>query len=210
MSSQPISAESQNLESKQVAAGEFNAWYLVQIGIHGQVGRLGISSGQTLRRSNRVVCRTVRGLEVGKILGPCSIPNDRRIEAEGRVLRKMTPEDELLWQHLQKLSQDSLDSCEHWLEGIDGAAKLLEVEPLLDGRTIYFHFLSEPAQEVQLKLNELASVYEQKVRESKFAQLLEHGCGPGCGTKDAKNGCGTTGGCAVCKIASACSSSREH
>ncbi|GAB5402098.1 MAG: hypothetical protein Aurels2KO_03290 [Aureliella sp.] len=153
-----------------------------------------------LARGSRVVCRTARGIEAGTVLGPCSTVGD----TDGRVLRRMGPEDEMLWGHLQQLGQDAFEACNTWLEQQQIHATLLEVEPLLDGKTLYFHFLSDVESIVQEKLDELVAVYEQKARDSKFAKLLDEGCGPGCGTANAKNGCGSKGGCAVCKIASAC------
>jgi hypothetical protein len=77
----------------------------------------------------------------------------------------------------------------------------------MDGRTLYFHFLSEIDESVQHYLDNLVALYEEQVRLSPFAQLLQQGCGPGCGTSSAKNGCSSRGGCSVCKIAGACGQS---
>lgn len=180
---------------------EIGNGFLVRVGVHGHVGRFLLHDEAAPHRGRRVVCRTARGIEVGTTLGPVEIlPKG----ADGRILREMRPEDELLWGHLESLSQQAQASCQEWLKNQQIDAMLLEVEPLLDGKTLYFHFLTEVPEAVQTHLDELVNVYEQKVISSKFAQLLEHGCGPGCGTPEAKNGCGTSGGCAVCKIASAC------
>ena len=116
----------------------------------------------------------------------------------------MTTEDEILWGHLQQEADAAQQACAQWLNDHNVDGLLIDVEPLLDGKTLYFHFLSDVSPEIQLHLDELAAIYERSVRESKFAQLLEHGCGPGCGTESAKNGCGSKGGCAVCHVASKC------
>jgi len=178
--------------------------YLVRVGCMGHVGRFRLDEDVLVRRGTRAVCRTSRGLELGTVLGPARSGGGTTDLADGRILRKMAPEDEMLWGHLQGLGRDAHSGCCDWLnsQGID--ATLLEVEPLLDGKTLYFHFLSEIDDGVQEYLDHLVSLYEQRVRDSKFAKLLEHGCGPGCGTEKAVNGCGSRGGCAVCKIASAC------
>lgn len=178
---------------------------LARVGTHGQVGKFRISEPVALARRDRVVCRTMRGLEVGEVLG--SSAGSSLEEADGRILRKMRPEDELLWGHLQELGQAAHRSCDAWLKHHHASAILIDVEPLLDGRTLYFHFLSEVDNTVQSCLDELVTLYEKQVQESKFAKLLEHGCGPGCGTSEAKNGCGSRGGCAVCKVASSCKTS---
>lgn len=180
---------------------------LLRVGPLGQIGRFSVGDVGGLARGQRVVCRTSRGIEVAVALGFAEEAGGGVERSDGRVLRRTTPEDELLLSHLRQLGEEAFQSCTAWLRQQSIAATLLEVEPLLDGRTLYFHFLSDVDGQVQQHLDELVEIYEQRVRESKFANLLEHGCGPGCGTAAAKNGCGSRGGCAVCKIASACSKS---
>ena len=178
--------------------------YLVRVGKLGQIGRFRPLQEWALRRGTRVVCRTQRGVEIGQVLGPAELKPSTLDLADGRLLRRMTVEDEILWGHLQEQADEALNACQQWLndQKVDGL--LIDVEPLLDGKTLYFHFLTEVSPEIQNHLDHLAAIYERSVRESKFAQLLEHGCGPGCGTEEAKNGCGTKGGCAVCHVASKC------
>lgn len=180
---------------------------LLRVGPLGQIGRFSVGDVGGLARGQRVVCRTARGIEVAIALGFAEESGGGVEQSDGRVLRRTTPEDELLLSHLGQLGEEAFQSCTAWLRQQSIAATLLEVEPLLDGRTLYFHFLSDVDEQVQQHLDQLVEIYEQRVRESKFANLLEHGCGPGCGTAAAKNGCGSRGGCAVCKIASACSKS---
>ncbi len=123
---------------------------------------------------------------------------------DGRILRAMTTEDEILWGHLREHADAAHEACQSWLTEQGIAGLLIDVEPLLDGKTLYFHFLDRVSEVVQHQIDHLASLYERAIRQSKFAQLLEHGCGPGCGTAEAKNGCGSKGGCAVCHVASHC------
>jgi hypothetical protein len=190
----------------------------VRVGIHGHVGRFHELNAGSLSRGDQVVCRTPRGLEVGLVLGPASFrdsdPGDAPPAAvsgtainerfDGRVLRKLTAEDQLLWEQLQRMGRAAHQACEDWLSDQQISATLLEVEPLFDGRTLYFHFLSDVPPEVQLQLDSLVAIYEAEVKQSQFARLLEHGCGPGCGTEKAENGCSTGGGCAVCSVAASC------
>jgi cell fate regulator YaaT (PSP1 superfamily) len=175
--------------------------HLCRIGCHGQVGRLRSKSAIRLQRNDRVVCRTARGIELGEVLAAVEAVEES--ELDGTLLRRMTPEDDLLWRNLREMSDQALAECQTWLTEQGSTDTLLEVEPLLDGQTLYFHFVGEPTPDVAEHLKHLASLYEQRVRESKFAELLENGCGPGCGT-ESKGGCGTSGGCAVCVVASAC------
>jgi hypothetical protein len=155
-----------------------------------------------LERDAQLVCRTVRGIEMVTVLAKSrvpSLPNETRI----KFLRRSRPEDDLLWKQLRSLSALAANDCQRFLDerGLDDV--LVDVEPLLDGKTVYFHFLGEPSAEIEGHVQELADVYQKKVATSKFAKLLEAGCGPDCGT-NLKGGCGTSGGCAVCAVAGRC------
>jgi hypothetical protein len=173
---------------------------LVRVGSGGDA--IGIPAGAAgLERGARVICRTERGLEIGTVL--CESTADELSDA-GKFLRPADSNDELLWRKLLALSCEAAGACERYLrdKGLDDV--LLDVEPMLDGRTLYFHFLGEPSQAANDRIAELAEVYRQSVMASPFAQRVEVGCGPGCGT-ESKSGCGTSGGgCAVCTVASKC------
>ncbi len=184
----------------------YSTFLLIRIGLLGQIGRFLASSEQEFGRSDRVVCRTSRGVEVGEVLRQVESRSNRAIEADGSVLRRMRPEDELLWGHLRQLSRDAHAGCEAWLRENGFAQVLLDVEPLLDGKTLYFHFMTNVDDPVEKYVDELVRVYEQQVAHSDFAALLEHGCGPGCGTEQSENGCSKRGGCSVCSVAQACRS----
>lgn len=172
--------------------------------------RTGTSSGyqtitvglENLHRGNRIVCRTVRGLEIGEVLCETQSEHDH---GHGRWIRNAGPEDELLWSKLLELSQSASDACQRYLIDSGLPDVLLEVEPLLDGKTLFFHFLGEPTDATNHRVQQLAEVYQEQVSNSDFAKLLEHGCGPGCGT-EAKSGCGSNGGCTSCGLAKKCKS----
>jgi hypothetical protein len=150
-----------------------------------------------------VLARTARGLERGEIVSPADRVDGVKSNDDGRILRKFSPEDALLWRQLAQGADLACVDCQRWLEEFGAGEVLLDVEPLMDGRTLYFHFLGEISERLQDHVNELAKLYEKTVRQSEFAKLLETGCGPNCGTSEG-SGCGTSGGCATCVVASAC------
>ncbi len=123
----------------------------------------------------------------------------------GRLLRRVTPEDDLILARLERDREQAFLACVQLLAEREIPADLVEVEHLFDGRSIYFYFLGEVTPEIDEVTRELAEVYETKVQFRQFADLLERGCGPGCGTESAA-GCGTAGGCGACSIASSCAS----
>jgi hypothetical protein len=150
------------------------------------------------KRGERVAIECGRGIEVGECLGPCSVQEEI---ANGKLIRKMSIEDELLDGHLRELANRALNRCLDWLNEFAPDQVLLEVEPLLDGRTLFFYFLNDPDDCVQEHLDRLVTLYDQEVRNSEFAQKVEAGCGPGCGTSSAKSGCSNCSSCSVgCRV----------
>ena len=177
--------------------------YLVRVGVQQEI--IPVQAGaQSLVRGEQIVCRTPRGIEMGEVLAATNL---EYIETScaSTYIRKSRPEDKLLWRQLTSLSVSASTACQAFLRKQDTPDVLLEVEPLFDGRTLYFHFLGTPSLETEQHVQKLSDIYQKSVASSRFAALLEHGCGPGCGTKE-KSGCGTGGGCAVCAIAGGCAS----
>ena len=122
--------------------------------------------------------------------------------SDGQILRRMTAEDQLLWNNLEHLAAQSHDACQQWLVESNSLDQLLDVEPLFDGRTLYFHFLNQASPETDAQLERLVAIFQETVRSSTFSHLLEHGCGPGCGTASATRGCGTA--CHSCTASKGC------
>jgi hypothetical protein len=199
-----------NSDNPPSLATESADHFLVRLGTMGHVGRFRLTEILRLRRGERVVCRSTRGIEVGVVLGPTAAGGHLQADmSDGGILRRMSAEDEMLWGHLRELGSAAHKTCEAWLAAQGIIATLLDVEPLLDGRTLYFHFLSDVGPEIQDQLDRLVSIYEEEVRRSEFSRLLEHGCGPGCGTENATNGCGSKAGCAVCVAKSRCATNKK-
>ncbi len=182
--------------------------WIIRCGTSSQLFRV-LAGTLNLKRGMAVLCRTHRGLEIGEVLAECRYTSEASSGLlDATIVRLSRPEDQLLWTQLRKLSEDAGRDCQSFLQrnGLDDV--LIEVEPLFDGKTLFFHFLGEPGEEMESYVEELATVYQKTVASSKFAELLESGCGPGCGTPE-KSGCGTTGGCAVCSIQGSCSSKKK-
>lgn len=180
---------------------------ICRLGRHGQVGRLQCSAEIPERHRQRgaqVICRTARGLEVAEVLACLEGEESRSEVGDGYVVRVLRSEDRLLYDQLSALAGDALAVCTEHLSAEKCADVLLDVEPMMDGQTLYFHFLGEPSSAVQGVVERLTGIYAEQVQANRFAQLLEHGCGPGCGTKERAN-CGEAGApCAVCAMADAC------
>ena len=168
----------------------------------GHIARFAAVDGFRYRRGSRVICRTNRGVETGHVL---SAATDEQLDRAGVLLRLVTAEDELLLARLAKHKNKALEACSGLLAERNIETTLLDAEPLFDGSSIFFYFLGEVTNEIDAVMTELAELYESKVGLRKFAETLVEGCGPGCGTEDAENGC-KTGACSTCAVAVACAS----
>lgn len=176
--------------------------YLVKCGSNGEIYQLeGLSKG--LNRTAEVIVRTDRGLELGTVLSSANKLGCKDLSC-AKYVRRCQPEDRLLWGQLVSLSLDSAHACQRFLEERGSSDVLIEVEPLLDGKTIFFHFLGEISACTEEYVEQLAEVYRMEIASSKFANQLETGCGPGCGTS-AKSSCGTGSGCSTCSLSGGCS-----
>jgi cell fate regulator YaaT (PSP1 superfamily) len=148
----------------------------------------------------KVVLRTARGLEVGQVLAE-PVAESENSGVDGEIVRGMTVSDELLAARLEKNRLAALSACTERLRAIDSSAILLDVELLLDGRTLWFYFLGEVGPDVSQITAELAEIYDTHAQVRQFADVLTAGCGPDCGTEHAEGGgcssCGT--GCAVAR-----------
>ena len=177
--------------------------HLVRVGALGRVGRFTSVDSLVFPRRARVVLRTSRGLELGEVLASPEAETDSAL-GDGSILRGVTSADLLLETRLEQNRHAAFEACTARLAELQLPVALMDVEPLFDGRALFFYFLGEVTPELEELTAELAEVYEAKVQFRKFAAALSEGCGPDCGTDD--NSGGGCSSCATgCAVASACS-----
>jgi cell fate regulator YaaT (PSP1 superfamily) len=182
-------------------------YHLVRVGAMGQVGRFAAVDSVRYPRRSRVIVRTRRGLEVGDVLSPPDDREDGRSFADGDLLRGVTVQDELLQARLEKNRQEAYAACAKMLGQTGMPAVLVDVEHLFDGQGLFFYFLGDVTPELEAYTGRLAETYEAKVQFRKFTETLIEGCGPGCGTEEAK-GQGGCDSCSSCVVAGACGTRR--
>jgi cell fate regulator YaaT (PSP1 superfamily) len=154
-----------------------------------------------------VIVRTRRGLEVGDVLSPPDDRDDGRSYPDGDLLRGITVQDELLQARLERNRQEAYAACAKMLSESGSSAVLIDVEHLFDGQGLFFYFLGDVTPELEAFTGRLAETYEAKVKFRKFTETLIEGCGPGCGTEEAK-GQGGCDSCTSCAVAGACGTRR--
>lgn len=178
--------------------------HFVRVGVLGQVGRFTSVDAVSYPRNVRVVCRTVRGLEIGEVLGPAQMRPNRDVSSDdGEILRGVKVEDDLLLARLERNRHAAFESCRKRLDEIDCPAILVDVEHLFDCQSLFFYFLGEIPAEVEQLTRELAECYEAEIQIRGFTDAVAQGCGPDCGT-DKAEGCGDS--CVSCAMSAACKS----
>ncbi len=177
--------------------------FFARIGALSEVRRA--QSDSPLERGQRVIMRTQRGVEEGEIIGPADPRKTGPDAPPCRVLRRVTPEDELLIKRLCRHKADAVEACRAELVDRGSKSVLLDVDHLFDGGTLVMHFLGPIDETAQAITRDITKRYESVAKTREFAELLEAGCGPGCGTEEGA-GC-STGGCASCALSGSCGTS---
>ena len=177
-------------------------YHLVRYSLLGHVGHFTVADAICYPRYTRVIIRSPRGLELGEVLSN-SEPHDHHTDLHGQILRRVTVEDDLLAARLEKHRHEAFAACSNLLAAENVSAMLMDVEHLFDGQGLFFYFLGEIPNSTAQIMQRLADTYETTVEFRKFTETLAEGCGPGCGTEEAK-GQGGCASCTSCAVASAC------
>ena len=169
------------------------ASHLVRIGLMGVVRNLDYADFHQYPRDTRVICRTDRGLEQGTVICPIDDEfGDRTQQAdqalEGEILRKITPDDDMILTRLEKHRDKAFQACQKIIIERELPGILVDVEHLFDGESVFFYFLGEVDNRLESITDELAETYELRGRFKKFAETLAGGCqscalSGGCGSK---------------------------
>lgn len=176
--------------------------HLVRVGLLGVVGKFFALDRQSYRRDVQVVCRTERGLEIGTVLCGIEEQGDAEESCDGQLLRRVGREDEAIIERLSRFRDRAFAACTKRIEERNLSATLVDVEHIFDGSSIWFYFLGDVDPQVESLTEELAEVYESKVKFRKFSDALANGCGPDCGSGASCGDCGScalSGGCGVKK-----------
>ena len=182
------------------------ALHIVRYGLMGSVEPFRSEGAAVYPRGSRVVVRTRRGLEVGEVLAS-AIETDCP-DAAGEIARRMSAEDERQEARLQRRRDEAYRDCSRLLEEINDPAVLMDVEPMFDGRGLYFYFLGDApagADRIGLRLSER---FEADVEFHPFGTATSGccgsgGCGCGSGEADATGRGGCTS-CASCPVVDLC------
>ncbi|MCZ2340625.1 MAG: hypothetical protein LC104_02370 [Bacteroidales bacterium] len=181
-----------------------NTGYLVQFGRLAYVGRFLSESANLLERGQRVVVRTVRGVELGVVLCPASERFSARFDSPEStgILRLATEQDR---NSADDIACAVLTAAEDAVQQLGYAVTVLDCEALLEDGPIILHILPWAECDLDPLLVQLAAQFSRAIRVLDIARtpIDSHtpepasGCGkPNCGSSDGGcTSCGTSGGC---------------
>ena len=184
-------------------------FHLIRVGAMGQVGRFAAVDAVRYPRHSRVIVRTRRGLEIGGVLSEPDDRDDARAFADGEMLRGMTVEDELLQARLEKHRHEAYEACAQLLaeQQVAGRARRRRASVRWPGPVLLFP--GRRAAGDRIVYRPARGSVRNQVQFRKFTETLIEGCGPGCGTEEAK-GQGGCESCTSCAVASACGTKRPN
>jgi hypothetical protein len=180
------------------------AEYLVGYGLLGDFGRFRPVRPLACGRGSRVVVRSPRGVEIGRVLREATPGLARHLPNTtlGPLLRVCGDEDERQALVLQDRGSCLLDRAAALAAELGLPLDFLDVEVLLDGEHAVLHQVRAAACDVRPLVSTLSREFELQVSLADLAAAPveeEHACGS-CGA----GGCGScgAGGCGSCGSAS--------
>jgi len=155
---------------------------------YGAMGHIGLfrTEIQELRRGERCILRTDRGVELGGIVANAE-PADPglRQSVVGQVLRRATPRDVARAAEIEeKFASQEYNFCHNKIREHDLPMKLVGVEHLFGGDKIIFYFLAEGRVDFRALVKDLAGQYRTRIEmrqigvrdEARLLADVEH-CG---------------------------------
>ncbi|MDB5352820.1 MAG: putative PSP1-like protein [Planctomycetota bacterium] len=187
--------------------------YLVRYGVMRHVGRFVADPGAAYRRGDAVIVHSRRGMELGEVLIESEVAPDAVGIAP--LLRPASSEDFSRAKIAASDRDRRLAECERIFRDGEWPMELIDVEPLLDDRTV-LHYLGPHRLDatglfqllrdrcgLNVVLEPVGLDVEDDEEAHDHADDHDHGCGS-CGTGGGggcRTGCGSeSGGCSGCAV----------
>jgi cell fate regulator YaaT (PSP1 superfamily) len=156
---------------------------LVRYGRMNSLGLFEHNETQVPKTPTRVVVKTDKGLELGYLVGQscgyregrfrlseeqiCSYYVNSEIsfnaEPVGKVVRFATPDDIREEQHLQKITEEEIASCERLAKDLNLRMKIIGAEHIFGGERIVFYFMAEGRVDFRELVRKLAQEYQTRI-----------------------------------------------
>lgn len=139
--------------------------YVVRYGVMRSLGVFTTSRGETLRRGNRVIARTERGLEVGEVMMEADDTVVERMAdpRRGQVLRVMSPDDERESRRLLEQQQREFETCRKHIKELNLPMEMVDVEQMFGGERVVVYYLSETRVDFRELVKALANEFQTRI-----------------------------------------------
>jgi cell fate regulator YaaT (PSP1 superfamily) len=139
--------------------------YIVRYGVMHFLGVFTTPSGMELRRNNRVIARTDRGLESGEVLCEASPEAVARLvdPPSGQILRLMTPEDINEQTRIVKHTAAEMEICQGYVDKLELKMQLVDVEHIFGGERIVIYYLAENRVDFRELVRQLAAEFQTRI-----------------------------------------------
>ncbi|MBR6005222.1 MAG: stage 0 sporulation protein, partial [Clostridia bacterium] len=100
--------------------------------------------GKTLKKGDRVIVETVRGVECGEItMENREVSDDEIVKPLKKLIRPATDEDLATLEKNKKKEKEAFEICEQKIESFALEMNLVDVECTFDGSKILFYFAAD-------------------------------------------------------------------
>ncbi|MEZ6145688.1 MAG: regulatory iron-sulfur-containing complex subunit RicT [Planctomycetaceae bacterium] len=141
--------------------------YIVRYGIMRNVAEFTARPpDEDFSRQDQVIIRTSRGMECGEVL--CEATERTReylgiSDPSGKLLRRLTIEDEQIRNDLSAQERDEFDRCKVIVAESQMPMQLIDVERLFGGERLVFYFLSENRVDFRELVKVLAKEFKTRI-----------------------------------------------
>lgn len=113
---------------------------------------------------NHAIVETVRGLEYGEVVvGPKMLLDEEIVAPLKPIIRKATPEDDLVYQENCNKQKAAFAICEEKINNHKLPMKLIDVEYTFDVNKIIFYFTAEGRIDFRDLVKDLAAVFRTRI-----------------------------------------------
>ncbi len=120
--------------------------------------------GQTLRKGDRVIVETVRGIECGEVaMSNREIDDEQIVKPLKKLIRIASEEDSRKFDENKQKEKDAFNICTEKIEKHKLDMKLVDVEYTFDGSKILFYFTADGRVDFRELVKDLASVFKTRI-----------------------------------------------
>lgn len=159
-------------------------YMLVRYGRMNAMGLFEHHESATPKVHTHVVIKTVRGLELGELVGQlaCYRAGQFKLTEEqlreyfadsesvdfsesqaGKFVRYATPDDVSEHRHLRKIAREEMDSCRRFVKEMRLPMKIVDAEHVLGGERIIFYFMSDGRVDFRELVKRIAQEYQTRI-----------------------------------------------